>query len=431
LELANLRLQQPQNAPVLNLEQMRLGRSQLSAESLDIGQIQLNNLASHLAFDAKQTLPIQHHLTHIVAELTGVPIEPQPETDTKPNTQESSETPTLPIKLAGVQISGNNPIVIAMHEPNLRQTLNLKNVTLSALDSTNGQKASDLNLELLIGEFGQFNSKGTLQPFADPRQIQLDNDIQALSLLPYSAIVRDAVGYEINSGQLDASNRFTLNGSDFSADTTLRLNKLQLAAADQSKVAEFDKKITLPLNAALSLLRDKQDNIKLKIPMNGDINNPNIEIADVIAKALSGAMGKASRVYLLSMLQPFGAIALVGEMALDQMKLVRLQAISFEAGSFKLSTQMQEYLQKVSHIMLDKPDFQLQICGGASEQDRRFIATQNKAEIADETLLNLAQQRINKVKQTLIELKIPAKRLIECRATIRSAEQAPSVEIGF
>ena len=428
LTLDGLTLKDATNS--IALQQLSLGESAINAAHLKMGKLTLHDSATQLNFDAEKHLSLQQNLTAWLAAMTA---KNSPEKAKNP-VMENQSNKSSRISLQGVEITGNHPVHLQFSKPEFTQDLAVTTLKLGTLDSTQPNLNTPLTLALNIGEYGKIDTRATLQPFAPEAKVTLKNDISALALTPYSNLAKHAIGYEIDSGQLNAQTQFDLSGETFTSETKLQLNKLTLNALDTSENQAFNAKMSMPLDAGLSLLRDKQDNIKLTLPVNGDIKDPNFDIGNVIAKAMSGAMGKASRTYLLLTLQPFGAIALIGEMALDQMKTVQLQSITFGAGSFKLSTEMHDYLQKVANIMQDKPKFQLQLCGGVSEQERTVLAknSQTKVElITDEVMLQLASQRQRQIQQTLQRLNIPANRIISCRPKIRSKDTAPSVEIGF
>lgn len=359
------------------------------------------------------------------------------------------------IALESIELAGNQNIIdihLQQNEQTIHQTVKVESLKIGALNSDFVADKTPYEGKFSMGEFGSITTQGNFSPFKQPLYVQTNTAIDSLSLLPFSPIASQTIGYQINSGQLSAKIQGTIDNNLIDMQNQLNLYKFNLQKADNQKSADFDKNFQVPLEVGLGLLQDKQGNIQLKLPIKGDLSNPQFNPSNVINTALSGALGKATRTYLLLALQPFGAIALAGEFALDKLSTIRFEPIEFSAGQSAISPKMQEYLGKVAKLLSDKSKIQIQLCGGASEQDRSFLVaetqkTQSKeqnlrsasnpsgakqpVEIADKRLLELAQNRQTQIKRVLLDQGAKSQQVILCSPAIAPSDTPPKVEMGI
>jgi hypothetical protein len=85
----------------------------------------------------------------------------------------------------------------------------------------------------------------------------------------------------------------------------------------------------MSLDSALKLLRDDQNNVKLNIPISGDIRDPKFSVADAVNKVLAQTLQTSALSYLKFMLGPYGIGLSVAEMAYKSASKIRLNPIQF------------------------------------------------------------------------------------------------------
>jgi hypothetical protein len=197
----------------------------------------------------------------------------------------------------------------------------------------------------------------------------------------------------------------------------------------------------MPLDSALSLLRDKNNDIELNIPVKGDINKPDFDISGVINKAIGSAMKSASMTYLTHALQPYGSLITLAKLAKAAADHVSLNPITFAPASSQMDDTALAYSEKIAGLMKERPKLRIKLCGKAtpadsqqlvqqqmdawkSKQKQTATETSNKASppvftIADEQLLELAATRADTIKNMLVnDHQIDAARLFLCKPAI-------------
>jgi outer membrane protein OmpA-like peptidoglycan-associated protein len=182
--------------------------------------------------------------------------------------------------------------------------------------------------------------------------------------------------------------------------------------------------IGMPLDSALNLMRDKQNNVRLKVPISGDINDPKFSVTDAINKVLAQALQESAVSYLKYMLGPYGIGIAVAELAIDATSKIRLNPIPFAPGSDELDEAANDYLGRVAAILKEHPEVQVVVCGVATESDREAMSA-NTSTTAEAPLLELAKNRTKRIEDQLVKLHgIEAKRIIACEPKIDSGAEA-------
>ncbi|MDG6774541.1 DUF748 domain-containing protein [Thiomicrorhabdus sp. ZW0627] len=461
LTLKGLEVSKQPKSEFINLHQVHLNQAKLTQLSnLELGTLTLNGSQTNL------TINRDGEIVQLKTLLSSLPQSEesktaQTETTAKNEAEpaEMTEKPAFQYKWQTVQTKGKNQIHFTSEqfsEP-LDKTILVDQFKLGALDSRKPAKDTPISLQMSLDEFTKFNSEGQIQPLNPKATANLNTKLDGLDLVALSPVAAQFLGYDIQSGQLSADMETKLVENKIDAQNDLRLHKLELTQAKESSQNEsFQKSLNMPIEPALALLKDKQDNIKLKLPIKGDITDPNFNIQDVINIALGKAMKAATKTYLLLALQPFGAIAVAGDYLINQNLSVNLQPIEFTAGQSELTPQMQAYMQKINAMLQERKGVQIKICGLANEADRSALLAQlakqmagtdkdkkeSKQEqdkqpkriedlVSDEQLLKLAEARNVTIKRYLLNLGSANSQVILCQPSLTKDNSAPKVAVGI
>ena len=296
--------------------------------------------------------------------------------------------------------------------------------------------------------------EGTLQPFADKLNLNLAGKIESLKLPPLSPYVIQSTGYRFTSGELQADIplKVVRNELESELDLVLFNPKIKRTKAENTEKQQKGKiQLNTTLPSALKLLRDNQNNVKIKIPINGNINDPQFSITDAINQVLAKTLQKSALSYLKFVLGPYGIGISVAQLAYEQALKIRLNPVQFAPGSDALDEAAIDYLQRVADIMKEYAEVQVVVCGIATESDRAALDASptaaggnqlvgqmknNRDEdsaqkesatpaVTDVTLLELAKNRTQRIKDQLVNRhEIAAKRIIDCNPSIDSNAKA-------
>ncbi len=207
-----------------------------------------------------------------------------------------------------------------------------------------------LSLKGKIDKYGYTDIEGKLSPFNIKENANLTllfKNIDLNSMTPYSG---KFVGYKIKSGKLSMDLKYSIDQAKLIGDNKINIDTLILGEKVDSPDAP-----SLPLELAIALLKDSNDQIDINMPVSGDLNNPEFSYGGVIWRAvgnmITGIVTAPFR-FLGSMLGVNG----------DDLK-----AIDFDKGSTKVIITENEKLDNLSKILSKRPSIKLSISGGYDE----------------------------------------------------------------
>jgi hypothetical protein len=308
-------------------------------------------------------------------------------------------------------------------KPVVQQHLSVSTLQVGPVDQINPERPLQLKIEGALGEFSQLQLSGAGKPFLPAPRMQLQGLLENINLPSVSPYSEAVLGYELQSGQYD--HRFTVDLKDqqIQLDNKLSLRQLTVSAVEGAD-STLDQQLDVPLGLALDMLRDSDDNIHLAVPVSGRLDDPSVNINDVLNTALASAMKKGAVNYLKYALQPFGAVMMVGEMVSDQLGSVEFEPLLFEAGSVEIT--QPDYLDKLAGLMVARPSLELKLCGQSNLADQQLLAQQASSqpqknagqqvtELPEGELIQLAEQRSLLVKRAMLAAGVEAKRLYLCK----------------
>lgn len=411
-------------------------------QHLAIKDVVLNGLAVHAVLSADGEVELVSQL-----QASGATQAQDPGSETVAATAQD-EVPPFRFELARLHVADDSRLHFKDNsiDPAFEADIKPFSLTIAHVDTAALDQAMEVDLRGVINGQDQITLDASLRPFGDTLDLQAEGKITALDLPPLSPYANQAMGYYLKRGQLNSSLTASIEADQLDANIHVVLQKFAIEEGDPSKHKGFSDRLSMPLDAALSLLRDKHGTIELDIPVQGDISDPQFDVSQVINKALAKATKTAVTGYLALMLQPWGAMLIAADMLSDAGS-VSLQPLVFPPGETGLGREQQDYLVKIAALMQQRPEISLNICGVASQQDRQALlalrqqSEQGQASSSDNTppadeaidnqqLLDLAMQRARQVKAQLIERGIEAGRLFTCQPDMQNAaSNAPLVKL--
>ena len=318
--------------------------------------------------------------------------------------------------------------------PYYRQQFMLQKADIRDLDERHPLRYSPFVVQLLGRDGSRISLDGKLRPFARKSALILKARVSSFSLPPVSPFMIASVGYGARTGQLDADLTLTVLDEKLSGLAELTLRELDLTRRNPDRAEELEQSLSMSLESAMAMLRDDRGDIRLSIPISGELSNPRFNYQDAVNQALVTALQKAALGYVSQLFQPYGALITLADLAYrtgKKLYVIKLAPLAFPLGSAEPEPGKAEpYLAKVQELMKAKPVLRLTICGKAVPEDARRLRDMGLP--ADETaLLNLANERGRWVRQALLErFGISADRLILCQAEMAASDgKGPRVEL--
>lgn len=448
---------------VLSLATLRVDDIALHRSNrMEIGTIRLAGLEAWLTRQADGELAFRQALPDLRRPATT----PQGLGDGGAPSPEPQQGPALTVGLGEAHLDGDNRLVYLDRsvEPPFRFEISPFEAHVGKMDSGNRAGMSPVSVDARSGKYATISVAGEVGVFAARPTLQLAVEARAIDLAKATALAQRYAGYRIRSGHLDADLRGGIDQGVLDSLTEITANRLELVKLDPKKLDAMDQELGLPLNSALNLLRDSDDNIHLKIPVQGDLSDPDIDIGQAVRTALVAGMGKAVKAGALTYLAAFGSTlflpvgaAVAAGKAISLASALSFAPVSFPSGEQQLTPEAREQADKLATLLAERPKMRLALCGIATPLDRQQLQavalgqqqlattipaapqpnTKNAPpalpEIPEQKLLDLALSRGEALKLYLVESRgIDAGRLLVCSPEVEAADDAsPRVEVSL
>ena len=409
--LESLRAQHPL-AGVMQLGDLKLIGIEASASNQNVSSLELNNLQVTPAEEDVAIVSLAHYaITDIAAtpesftsgihrfyglvsnitrlkdgSIKGIPAA-EPETpDGEPKTQvvaaeqseseENDDATATPFKvqIAGIQLEQNDSPssfnwTDEAIDPTVNTTGRMLELTTGEIDSTQLEKGIDLNLLLALDDYNRIRATGTMGMKGEYPEGQMDVTIEQLNLIDFNPYLVQAMGYRLKKGMLGVDSDISIRDGQLGGNVLIKLQNSQFEPADDETIDRLSKQISMPVETALSVLKDDNNNIRLNVPLSGDISKPDVGINDVISKISQKALKTATLYYLKQSLVPYGQLISIASFAGDKLFAIRLNDLNYEAEQLDLTAEHKKYLDTVAEMMGKKTELELQVCPVASQQE--------------------------------------------------------------
>ena len=432
------------DAPLLTAKQALI--NEIRATNLkDVGirRIQLSGLGVTLVRDSKGTLSQIETLLPSdekdTSEVAGAPA--TGETDESAKSASEKSAPPVSVRVEELEIMDNSRIAFEDRsiKPYYPAVIEALHVRVGKLDSTTPEQATPVLVDGKGKRQATFNLKGKMKPFEKPPAVELEIAIKSVDLQPFSGYSRKLIGYDIQSGRLTLDTLLKIGDNQINAENKIFLQNFKLESVDSEKSEEVTAELSMPLDTALDLLRDKRDNIKIEVPITGRLDDPNVNISNAINQALVSATKRTTMTYLKYAMQPWGGILLATEFVAGQATAIRFEPVPFAAGSATLEDDALPYLKKMAKLLEERSKLQLTLCGRAVPADRQALLEQAQGkrgqrsagtDISEEQLQEFAERRSVAVRDRLVKLGVDSERLFLCSPKFVDDESAqPGVDI--
>jgi uncharacterized protein involved in outer membrane biogenesis len=187
---------------------------------------------------------------------------------------------------------------------------------------------------------------GTVNPLAEKLFLDLKLSFTDIELSPLSPYSGTYVGYLIRKGKLNLSLAYFIEDDMLKAKNEVFLDQFSFG-----EKVESDQAINLPVKLAVALLKDRNGEIHLDIPVSGSLDDPQFSITGVVWTIIKNLLVKAAT-------SPFALLgALVGGGDED------FSSVNFEPGSARLSDPEKDKLQHMSKALAERPGIDIEISG--------------------------------------------------------------------
>lgn len=151
-----------------------------------------------------------------------------------------------------------------------------------------GNNAAHIFAALPHGGHAVIDWQGSLDDIKRSQNLRLDiKNLRLQDLSPYSVAY---LGQPFTDGTFSFTSHNTINRSELNGDNHIDIYKPEVG--DRRK--DVDSTLRLPLKAALYVLKDKNDKVRLDVPVSGNIDSPEFNYMKLVWKTLGNLVVKVA-----------------------------------------------------------------------------------------------------------------------------------------
>lgn len=157
--------------------------------------------------------------------------------------------------------------------------------------STSKNKKTDIILDSVIKTGGTLSAKGSYSLRKDwefsPKTMDINGEftLNNLDLTPYKNILELYFPNYLNSGKTDWKASYKIEKGKLNGTNDITFKNISLGQSTGNNTS-------IPLKTAVGILSDKSGNFNLKIPISGDLNNPQFKLRDIFIQSLKSILIK-------------------------------------------------------------------------------------------------------------------------------------------
>ena len=336
----------------------------LNPPGVAIKQIALNNVTASLIIETNHTvnlLDALHPAGSIATTETNSPaFTNETKTATVAKTPAAHETNAVPASTLPPITIGSIVISDAAASftdrsltPNVHVAIQQFSGEISGISSTEPRQV-DVNLHAAVDGVGPIEIAGHINPFSRTATNNLKVTFKNVDLTPTSPYSGKFAGYRIAEGKLNLDLAYNLVGRKLESKNVITLDRFTLGEQVNSPDATH-----LPVRLAIAILKDRNGQILLDVPVEGSLDDPQFRVRKVIIHTLMNILEKAAT-------SPFSLLGAAfgggGE---------ELSYQDFAPGSAVLLPADEQKLDTLAKGLYERPGLQLEIAGStAPDADR-------------------------------------------------------------
>ncbi len=276
---------------------------------------------------------------------------PKQDEKTPPKTPAAKEAvspePTLPanVEIGGITLQGGTIKFTDRYiKPSYSANLTQIGGRVSSL-SMKKDTAADVEVRGKFNDYVPLEIAGKVNPWKEHFFVDLTASSTNFELSPLSPYSGKYAGYTIDKGQLSFDLKYLIVQKKLESQNRILLD--QFTFGDKVESPDATK---LPVRLAIALLKDRKGQIKLDLPVSGNIDDPKFSIWKVVWQILGNLLAKAAT-------SPFallGALFGGGE---------ELSYLEFDYGRANLTEPNLKKLDTIVKALDDRPALKLDIQG--------------------------------------------------------------------
>jgi len=325
LETAGIDVDWPKR---ITIESVKLRRPRLLVERDAKGEIRLRRLVTpRWASTAPAGPP---------------PASATPAAPTTPAAKPRAASPTIEIGTLSLE-KALARFVDYTTEPDYAEELEDVDVTIAPLTTAEGRRTRFTVTGAVGGGSLQIKGEGS---YGDKPALDMTLEIRNYIVPRADPYLAHYTGWVASNGKLDVTGVYKLNGTQLETHHDLLARGLEVASVDERD--EVARRVGLPFGMLVSLLKDARGEIKVSLPVAGDISTREFDYKEAVWSSV-----RSLAIRLIA--APFSKIGSLFFSEDSKVKAVSLAPVVFEPGTEKFGPDMEAHLGKVADFMKGAP----------------------------------------------------------------------------
>jgi flagellar motor protein MotB len=340
---------------LLKWDSLYLGGMDIRSEPIfaHIREVSLSSFYSRVIINADRTINLQEVFTTPAPEEAGPALLETTKAEAE-MPQKPEQPPTIRIDkvtLQGGTINFTDNSITPRFSSNLLE-VGGRISGLSSDENTMGE----IELRGMYDRYAPLEINGKVNPLRNNLYVELRADFKDMDLTSVSPYSGRYAGYTVQKGKLSFHLDYLVIKNKLDAKNHILLD--QFTFGDPVNSPEATK---LPVRLAIALLKDRNGQINLDIPVSGDLNDPKFSVGRVVLKIVVNLLVKVAT-------SPFALLSAVfgsGE---------QLDHLEFDYGSALLNEGMKKKLDILVKALHERPSLEMDIVGHVDpDKDREGL----------------------------------------------------------
>jgi len=356
------------------------------------------------------------------------------------------------IRLASFRTSGPGRIayIDGATEPAVHISMDPLVVAIENVDTLLPGNTSRFRARGTGARFGEFYFDGKLRKSVSGFDIDLKLFVNGMSVPNLNPYIAQHEAIAVTAGRMDGRSNIVLEGEKLSGQVDVLLSGIEVVSTAGTNLFANIDPASFPIRTALALLRDRQGNISVTVPLDEQTDDPNFDFIDALREDVVSTLISAGQVAANVPGKTLDKTVRLFESTVSLLPGVtteRYLPVIFADGADGFTAEPLVYLDGLGKHMSEREALVLALCGRAVNRDSSAGSGQSSGidglfaeasegvypayEPGKEGLLALAETRADAVRRYLRDIHgIPNGRLSTCEAQIDEAAGAkPRVDL--
>lgn len=274
----------------------------------------------------------------------------------------------FPIRIGRLEIQdGDARFVDRTVTPPYSEELTNVALTVDGLDSRSDDPAA-VSVQAVLGVDAALELAGQIAPFADPLRVELEGELRGFALPRTNPYVTHFTDWILQRGSLTTQLHYRIVGDRLTATNELLVQRLRVER--ESPDSDAGRTLGIPLGLVAALLADHRGDIRVTVPVSGELGSPQFNFGDAIATAFRNLLSKL-------VTGPFRAIGRIFRRdAAGLPEAMEIDPLEFSPGVAVVAEEGRKHVQRVADFLRARPQVDLRLRSVASEADVRALRRQ-------------------------------------------------------